>query len=95
MVAKLVGYDRNEWTDKNTGKDRRCIVLHLVRQPYPGAESRIEGLVTETRKFFDGACDILPNPLVVGTQYRILTEKINGYDYCVEFSKIDDSGDKK
>lgn len=94
MVAKLVGYDRNEWTDKKTGKDRECVVLYLVRQPYAGAEGRIEGLVCETRKFFDNACSILPTSLVVGTQYRIMTEKINGFDVCVEFSEFD-TGDKK
>lgn len=94
MVAKLVGYDRNEWNDKNTGKPRQCVVLYLVRQPYAGRESRMEGLVCEIRKFFDNACDILPSPLVVGTQYRIMTEKINGFDVCVEFSEVE-NGDKK
>lgn len=94
MVAKLVGYDRNEWTDKKTGKDRQCCVLYLVRQPYAGAEDRTEGLVCEVRKIWDKSCTILPNPLSVGTQYRILTEKVGGFDVYVEFSEVD-TGDKK
>lgn len=89
MIAKLVGYKRVDWTDKNDGKDRHMVSVYLARSPYDGIEDNVEGLVVEERSFYDRGISILPDPLVVGKEYQILSERVGKYDVVVQFSAID------
>lgn len=89
MIAKLVGYKRVDWQDKKDGRDRHMVVIYLARSPYVGIEDNVEGLVVEERSFFDRGISILPNPLVVGKEYQIVSERVGNMDVVVQFSAID------
>lgn len=89
MIAKVVGYKRVDWQDKKDGRDRHMVSVYLARSPYVGIEDNVEGLVVEERSFYDRGISILPDPLVVGKEYQILSERVGKYDVVVQFSAID------